>query len=259
MYCGRREGARLKVRPSKRPRGVERLDGLPGQPAVARHVVRHQRLDARVARVLQLLVVRAVHVRFVRAQARGPPADVEHARDLVARRLAAGSSEGRRALERVARVDGTKVVHGQRRVLRLDRQLEVAEGPPPERPEHAPRPAVRHELVAVAAEDLARDLVPMSLGGAGGAGEQGLRVPQPDRGAGAARHLQLGVRRRELVAIEQHADLAPRPDRPVGRSGRHGRRHADAVGLAHTRQALGPFFHQRDGARHQHEAAVRVP
>ena len=73
MYCGSVLGARLKVAPSACARS-RALDGVAHQARIAGHVERNQRLDARVAGVLELLVIGAVHVGFVGAQAGGAPA-----------------------------------------------------------------------------------------------------------------------------------------------------------------------------------------
>lgn len=55
------------------------FDGIARHVPVARIVERNERLNPRVAEILQLFVVGTVHVGLVRAQARRPPADVEHA------------------------------------------------------------------------------------------------------------------------------------------------------------------------------------
>ena len=55
------------------------FDGIARHVPVARIVERNERLNPRVAEILQLFVVGTVHVGLVRAQACRPPADVEHA------------------------------------------------------------------------------------------------------------------------------------------------------------------------------------
>ena len=62
------------------PRALEGLDRLAREAVVAGHGVGDERLDARVAHVLQLLVVGAVHVGLVRAGAGGAPAHLPEAR-----------------------------------------------------------------------------------------------------------------------------------------------------------------------------------
>ena len=57
-------------------RVVELFDGLARQPVVVGQGVRQQRVDARVADVLQLLPIRRVDVGLVRGQLHGSPADV---------------------------------------------------------------------------------------------------------------------------------------------------------------------------------------
>ena len=140
------------------PRRVELLDGVAHEAAVPGHVERHQRLDARVARVLKLLVVRAIHVGLVRAEPRGAPAHVEDPLEL----LRAGV-EARLAHERIAGRDAAQVRDGERVGLRLDHQPQVAVGAPPQRPEDAPGAAIGDEDILVAVKLLALDFVPVLL------------------------------------------------------------------------------------------------
>ena len=66
----------------------------------------------------------------MRAEAGGPPADVEDAAELRLVRF-----EFRPALERIADCDRTQVVDGQGLALRLDFELDVTVGAPPQRAE----------------------------------------------------------------------------------------------------------------------------
>ena len=59
--------------PLGNPGAVVKLDGLAHQPVVARHA-RDQALDAGVADVLQLLIIRAIEVGLACAQTRRAPA-----------------------------------------------------------------------------------------------------------------------------------------------------------------------------------------
>ena len=95
-------------------------------------------------RILQLLVVGAIHVGLVRAQAGGAPADVE---DLL--QLGRAGIEAGFALERIAGVDAVQIVDGERLILRFDGEPQVAPGTPPERVEMAMRAAIGDEDVVL--------------------------------------------------------------------------------------------------------------
>src|SRR5664279_5656024 len=70
--------------PLRQARGADLPDRLCGQPRVARSRVGHERLNARVADVLELLVIRAILIGLVRAQSGGVPANLP---DFVERRV----------------------------------------------------------------------------------------------------------------------------------------------------------------------------
>ena len=105
---------------------------LPHQPVVARHVERDQGLDARVADVLELLVVGRVEVGLEGAQPRAAPVDRPHVREPGEVAVEAGPQ-----LERIGGEDAVEVVDAQRLVRRLDLHLHVAVGAEPERLEAA--------------------------------------------------------------------------------------------------------------------------
>ena len=111
--------------------------------------------------MLQLLVIRAIHIRFVRAQPRRVPAHV-HDRAESATEVAA-ALESLAPYERVADARAAQAVDRHRVVLRLDFDAQVAVGAPPERAEDAMRAAIERELVVVADELLALDLVAIAL------------------------------------------------------------------------------------------------
>ena len=115
-------------------RAVEGLDRLAREPVVAGDGVRDERLDAGVARVLQLLVVGTIHVGLVRARAGGAPA---HVPQPLERRVS--GVEASALLERVAGEVDRQPVERERLRRRLDVDLHVAPGAPPERVEDAPR------------------------------------------------------------------------------------------------------------------------
>jgi hypothetical protein len=178
------------------PRIVELGDGIAHQPAVPRRVQRDEGLDARVARVLELLVVRAVHVGLVRAQPGRAPADLEDPVQLRRARV-----EARPRGERIRGGDGGQVVDGQRLLGRLHFELDVAVRPPPEGPEPAPGSAIRDEDVARPAHLLALHVVAVALDLAAGLQER-LRVAEGDRRPSAARHRQLRIRGGQVVLVE---------------------------------------------------------
>ena len=103
-------------------RPIEVLDRLPLQPIVAGDVKRDQRLDARIADVLQLLPVRRIHISLERADARPIPVHAPHLGNprQIAREPAA-------LHERIRCEDSVQVVHAEWLVSRLDVQLDVAE------------------------------------------------------------------------------------------------------------------------------------
>ena len=137
---------------------VEQLDGVPHQAIVAGHVHRDERLDPRIADVLELLPVRRVHVGLVRAQSRRVPADVE---DALQRRIA--GLEVALALEGIRAERCANVRDRQRLGCGLDRHLHVPKRPPPQRAEQPAFAAVGQEPIGEAGDDLAGDLVAVPL------------------------------------------------------------------------------------------------
>ena len=151
MSCGSCRRIAARRDPFGDARVVEVLDRLTHEPVVAGDVERDERLEPRVADVLELLVVRRVHVRLERADARAVP---------VHRHMSA--SQGRslakrpRSSERIRGEDPVQVVHAERLVGGLDVELHVAARAPVQRLEAAPLAAVRAEHVAHAADRPAR-------------------------------------------------------------------------------------------------------
>ena len=84
-----RQRARIAAprNPIREPRVIKRLQRLPCQPIVPRHGVRNQSLYPRVAYILQLLVIRRVHVSLMRIQPRRPPTDLPNLLQLLVVRL----------------------------------------------------------------------------------------------------------------------------------------------------------------------------
>ena len=182
-------------------RGIQQLDGVAHEAAIAGHIKRDQRLHARVAGILQLLVVGAIHVGFVSAQTRGAPAGVE---DLL--NLGGAAVEARFALERIAGVEAVEVVDSQRLFLRFYREPEIAPGAPPKRFKASPLRAIGDEGVVPADELLALDFVAVAL--IVEAGEpQRLRITHVDPGVLAAAHSQLRITGGQISLVEQKRGL----------------------------------------------------
>jgi hypothetical protein len=144
--------------PLRAPRALEGLDRLAGEAVVAGHGVGDEGLDARVAHVLELLVVGAVHVGLVRAGSGGAPADLPEAPE---RRVP--GVEAAALLERVSGEVHGQAVEGEGLGGGLHLDPHVAPRAPPQRVEDASRPAVRDDLVFVADEALALEVVAVAL------------------------------------------------------------------------------------------------
>ena len=144
--------------PSERRERSKVVDGLAREAVVAGHGVGDERLDARVAHVLQLLVVGAVHVGLVRAGSGGAPADLPEAPE---RRVP--GVEAAALLEGVAGEVHGQAVEGERLGGGLHLDPHVAPRAPPQRVEDASRAAVRDDLVLVADEALALEVVAVAL------------------------------------------------------------------------------------------------
>ena len=111
MNCCGRARVAAEGDPLGAARAVEVVDGLAREPVVAGHRVGDEGLDARVADVLELLVVGAVHVRLVGARARRAPAHLPEA----AERRVPGVEAGA-LLERVGGEVHGQAVEGERLV-----------------------------------------------------------------------------------------------------------------------------------------------
>ena len=165
--------------------------------------MRDERLDPRVADVLELLPVRRVHVGLVRVTA--APCASRRRRSGGARdRSTRTSRAARRGYALNARAD---VRDGERLVGGLHRDLDVAERPPPQRRNSAIPAAIGQEAIAKARHDLALDLVAIAL--------LALRAVRVRRRAAprcrSARSTaprppdvdDLRIRRRQMAAIQQ--------------------------------------------------------
>ena len=105
---------------------VEGFQGLPGEPVVARHSIRDEGLDAGVAHILELLVVRGVHVGFMGVEACGAPTDLP---DFGEFRI--GGLEGGAFLERVSGEVGSQGLQLERLGRGLNVEVQIAPCAPP--------------------------------------------------------------------------------------------------------------------------------
>ena len=135
---------------------VEGLRGLAAEAVVAGDGVGDERLDARVADVLELLVVGRVHVGFVGIEARGAPADFP---DLV--EIGCAGLELGALLEGVGGEVGLQRFERERFGAGGDVEVEIAPGAPPEGHEDAVLAAVGEEAVGQA-ESLRGCFTPLS-------------------------------------------------------------------------------------------------
>ena len=145
--------------PLGQARLVEEGNRVADEPVVAGGVKRNQRLDTRVADVLQPLVIRTVDVGFGGTEPRRPPADLPDLgqRGIIARKCAVFT-------ERIPSGLAAEVVDRQRFRAGFDAQLDVAIGAVIECREPALGPAVRQEAVLDAVQLATRDLVAVALG-----------------------------------------------------------------------------------------------
>ena len=215
-------------------RGIQQFDGVAHQAAVACHVDRDESLHARVAGILQLLVVRAIHVGFVGAETRGAPAGVEDFLNLGGAGVKAGL-----ALEWITGVDALEIVDGERLILRFDGEPEIAPGAPPERLEAAARAAIGNEDVVRADELLACDFVAVALI-AEAWKPQRLRIAQVDPGVFPAANGQLRITGGQKGLVVEQGGFGVWWDfmRRTART--------------QHRNRLRRQFHRRNGAWHQH-------
>ena len=135
--------------PSGMRESLKASSAWPREAVVAGHGVGDQRLDARVADVLELLVVGRVHVGFVGIEARGAPTDLP---DLV--EVGVAGCELGALFEGIGGEVGRQGFERERLVGGLDVEIEIAPGAPPERLEDAVLAAIGEEAV-VEAEGLA--------------------------------------------------------------------------------------------------------
>ena len=138
--------------PSGMRESSKAVNGLAAEAVVAGNGVGDQGLDARVADVLELLVVGRVHVGFMGVEAGGAPADLP---DLV--EVGIGGFEFGAFFEGIGGEVGFEGFEGERFGAGGDVEIEIAPGAPPERLEDAVRAAVGEEAVGEA-EGLARML-----------------------------------------------------------------------------------------------------
>ena len=233
-------GARVAAEgdPLGAPRAVEVVDGLPREPVVPGHRVGDEGLDPGVADVLELLVVGAVHVRLVGARARRPPPHLPEAAERRVARVEAGA-----LLERVGGEVHGEAVEGERLVFRLDVDLHVAPGAPPERVERAPGTAVGEDLVLVPGEALALERVAVPLLPRLPGLEERLLVADDDPRPAAAGEEQLGIGGDELAAVDQERRLRARGN--DGRTALGEGPGGSALGLHDAPRGHGPVLHGR--------------
>ena len=229
---------------------VDQFDGVAHEARVAGLEERDQALHARIAHVLQLLVVGAIHVGLVSAEPRCAPADVQNPIQL---RLAC--VEFGLAHEGVAHRRGMQVGDFQRLVPRFHADLQIAVGAPPERAEGAARASIGDEFIVVADERFAFDIVAMALVPAL---KESFGVAQPHKRVFAAVHGQFRIRGGQPGLVQQQGRCGAGRDLNPLRSRREREGCGDARCAAEFLQALRALFHGRDGARHQHPPRMYV-
>ena len=224
-------------------------DRLAHEPVVARHVERHERLDARVAHVLELLVVRRVEVGLERAEARHAPVHLPHVRE--PRQVA---REACLLLEREGREDPVKVVDDQRLVPGLDIELHVAVRPEPEALEAAVHAASGTDHVLHADRRLALDLVAIPLVPLRVL--QALGVGEVHAAPRTSARLQNGVGIRQVRLVEQGLCLGVRGNHQVAGAPQEGVAGSHPLRPPYHGEADVRLLHRRDGARHELPAAA---
>ena len=184
---------------------VEILDGLAHEAVIAAAVERDERLDAGVADVLELLVVRAVEVVLTGAEAGRAPA---HFPDFFVRGVAA--AEKSRFLERVAVGHAVEVFQHERFAAGFDVELQEAPGAEPQRAEQTPPAAVGREAILHTHDLFARHLVAVALLAV--LVEQRFGVGEGHFRAFAAADDEFGGGVGQVPLVEQETEPAVRPD-----------------------------------------------
>ena len=136
---------------------IREMEEVLHQTVVRRVVQGNEGLDPRVAEVLELLVVRAVHIGFPCAQAGGTPADFQHLLQFRVPGIQLGGQ-----FKGIAGESTGQAAHRQRLIGRLHQQPDIAERAPAE---SGPRvfPSVRKENILPADEYFPINLVPVAL------------------------------------------------------------------------------------------------
>jgi hypothetical protein len=173
----------------------EGFDGVQGEARIAGDGIGDQHFQARVAGVLHLLPVGAVHERFVRVDAQRTPADVP---DRIQRRVAA--LEARQLPKWIAGFMHAQGAQRQRLGAGAHVDFDETKRAPPQRREAARR-AIRDECVVEADHLPVVHEIAIALAARGIV--QRLAVVQPDGRVAAAGDLELRVGRDHGVAPQQ--------------------------------------------------------
>src|SRR5882724_10717814 len=176
---------------------IKRFNRLPPQPVVARHRVRNQRLNPRVADVLQPLPVRRIHISVVRVQPRRPPSNLpDGLQRAVVRMKISLLHKWIRAEPRL------QSSNSHRRVSRLHINLQISPSPPAQRRKFSRRRAASwQEFIRHSLDMFPRNLVAISF--LSFRIVKRFRIRQSDRRAAPSAHREHRIPRRQLSVIQQ--------------------------------------------------------
>ena len=233
-----------------RARKVVHPDRLAHQPVVAGDVQRDQRLDPRVAGILQLFVIGAVEIGLVGAESGGAPARFPNFLQCRVVRF-----ERAAHFERIARVDAVQIFDDERRRSGFDVELDITIGFEPQRAEQPSVGSVGQELVRESAALAAVDFVAVSFAPFV---EQRFGIGQFDFAAFASGYFQFRVGGGQESLVEQHGAFRAGRDFQRRPAVDERRQRCESLLPAHGGQALFGQFHHRDVARGQNPVAFAV-
>ncbi len=142
--------------------GIDAVNRLARKTGISGSVIGNQCLDACVAHVLKLFVVRAIHIRFVRTKAGRAPSHLQNFGEFLLGNRIAGA-QGGAVRKGIGHKGARNILDGHRVVCGLDAQLYVAPGAPPERPVHAIGTSLQNKFIVVAHEVAALHHSPVAL------------------------------------------------------------------------------------------------
>ena len=230
------------------PREIEMLDRLTHETIVVAHVERDQRLDASIAHVLELLVVRRIEIRLPCAEPRAAPVDLPHVRE--PGEIAVEPSD---QLERIAHEDAVQVVYADSFVSCLDLELHVAVGSEPERLEAATLAAIEVKLVTDTGDRLAIDVVAIALVSLSIL--ECFGVDEPDGASRTTTRLENGECIGEVPLVEQNNCPCLCRHDEVARSSEEAGIRRDSVTAPNGVEPYGRLLHRWDRTRHELPAA----